>query len=105
MRETELSDPSRRSDSDRSVYRASFDPDSEPVSDAVVWTLAEKTDQEVDELDPIDSVVDPIVFDALVRRRRQPIQVSFAYSGHRVSVESSGEVIVQSDGGVRGDGC
>lgn len=102
MRETGLSDPSIRFDSDRGIYRASFDPDSEPASDAVVWTLAEITGQEVAELEPIESIVDPIVFDALVRRRRQPIQVSFTYNGHEVTVESQGEVIVQSvqtDGG------
>ena len=102
MREPGVSDPSIRFDSDRGIYRASFDPDSEAASDAVLWTLAEITDQEVDELEPIESIVDPIVFDALVRRHRQPIEVSFAYNGYDVTVKSQGEVVVQSvqpDGG------
>ncbi|WP_435073822.1 HalOD1 output domain-containing protein [Halorubrum sp. HHNYT27] len=102
MSKSDLSNPSLRFDPDETTYRANFDSDSDSASEAVVWALAEITGRSADELEPIRSVVDPIVFDSLVRRRRRPIQVSFAYNGHEVTVASRGEIIVQpaqSDGG------
>jgi hypothetical protein len=102
MRKSDPSNPSLRFDSDEATYRASFDPDADSASDAVVQTLAAITDQSADELEPIRSVVDPIVFDSLVRRQRRPISVKFVYSGHEVTVESGGEIVVreaQPDGG------
>ena len=45
-------------------YHVKFDPKSEPASDAVVSSLAEATGTDPDELESIESVVDPIVFDA-----------------------------------------
>ena len=77
-------------------YHVTFDPDSEPGSDAVVSSLAEATGSDPDELEPIEFVVDPIIFDALVRRRRRPIQLSFVYHEHRVTVDTGGEIWIRS---------
>jgi hypothetical protein len=76
-----------------------FDPKSEPGSDAVVSSVAEATGTDPDELEPIESVVDPIVFDALVRRRRRPIQISFMYHEHHVTVDTDGEIRIQNSEG------
>ena len=76
-------------------YHVTFDPDSEPVSNAVVSSLAEATGTDPDELEPIEFVVDPIIFDALVRRRRRPIQLSFVYHEHHVTVDTGGEIWIQ----------
>ncbi|RQG89555.1 HalOD1 output domain-containing protein [Natrarchaeobius chitinivorans] len=76
-------------------YHATFDPASEPGSDAVVSSLSELTGTDPDELEAIDAVVDPIVFDALIRRHRRPIQVSFVYNDHDVTVDTGGEIWIQ----------
>ena len=77
-------------------YHAMFDPNSEPVSDAVISSLAEATGTDPDELDSIEFVVDPIIFDALVRRRRRPIQIRFMYHDHHVIVDTKGEIRIQN---------
>ena len=77
-------------------YYATFDPASEPGSDAVVSSLSEATETDLDEMEPIESVVDPIIFDALVRRRRRPIQLSFVYHGHHVTVDTGGEIWIRN---------
>ncbi|PSP87174.1 hypothetical protein BRC87_12170 [Halobacteriales archaeon QS_4_66_20] len=79
-------------------YHVTFDPDSEPGSDAVVSSLAEATGTDPDELEPIELVVDPIIFNALVRRRRRPIQISFVYHEHHVTVDTGGEIWIQNSG-------
>ena len=79
-------------------YHVTFDPKSEPGSDAVVASVAEATGTDPDELEPIESVVDPIIFDALVRRRRRPIQVSFVYHEHHVTMDTGGEIWIQNSG-------
>lgn len=81
-------------DDQRELYRASFDADAEPVTDVVVRTVSAVTGTELEEMDPIDGVVDPIIFDALVRRRRRQVEVGFTYHGHEVIVDTDGEVIV-----------
>ena len=77
-------------------YHATFDPMSEPGSDAVVSSLSEATETDPDEMEPIESVVDPIVFDALVRRRRRPIRLSFVYHEHHVTVDTGGEIWIRN---------
>ena len=72
-----------------------FDPASEPGSDAVMSALAEATGTSPDELEPIESVVDPIVFDALVRRRRRPVRVSFVCHEHHVTVDTGGDIWIR----------
>jgi len=77
-------------------YYATFDPMSEPGSDAVVSSLSEATETDPDEMEPIESVMDPIVFDALVRRRRRPIRLSFVYHEHHVTVDTGGEIWIRN---------
>lgn len=77
-------------------YYTTFDPKSEPASDAIVSSLSEAIGTDPDELERIESVVDPIVFDALVRRRRRPIQISFVYHDHHVTVDTGGEIWIQN---------
>lgn len=91
-----------RHDSHRELYRASFDTDAEPVSDVIVRTLSALTGDPLDEMEPIDRVVDPIIFDALVRRRRRQLEIGFTYHGHEVVVDTDGEITVlaaSTDGG------
>jgi len=82
-------------DPDVETHRAVFDPDTESVSDAVVRVVASVTGAETEALEPIETVVDPIIFDALVRRNRRELQISFVYQNHHVTVDSSGHIIVQ----------
>lgn len=89
--------PSNRTElSDSALYRSTFDPDSEPATDAVLRTLSEFLGAEPGTFESIDTVVDPIVLDALVRRHRRDILVSFVYAGYVVSVESNGGITVRS---------
>lgn len=39
--------------------------------------------------------MDPIVFDAFVRRRRRPVQISFVHHEHNVTVDTGGEIWIQ----------
>ena len=77
-------------------YYTTFDPTSEPGSDAVVSSLSEATETDPDEMEPIESVVDPIVFDALIRRQRRPIRLSFVYHEHHVTVDTGGEIWIRN---------
>lgn len=102
MMNDDLSPPVVRHDPERKVHRTTFDPTSDPASQAVDRALAAVTGRPASELDAVGTVVDPVVFDTLVRRRRQSIRLSFCCYGHEVTVDSSGEIIVLSalpDGG------
>lgn len=77
------------------THRATFDPETESATDAVVRVVASVTGTETEALEPIESVVDPIVFDALVRRERREVQIRFVYQDQRVTVDSSGHIVVQ----------
>lgn len=82
-------------ESSTAVYHTSSDPESEPATDAVVSALTAATGTGTDDLESIDGVVDPIVFDALVRRGRRPIQIGFVYGAHEVTVDSAGEIAIR----------
>lgn len=84
------------SESPPTVHRTSFDPDTESASDAVEAALDAVTNENGETVDSIDSIVDPIVFDALVRRARAPIGVTFDMGGYEVTVESSGEIAIRT---------
>ena len=77
-------------------YHVTFDPKSESGSDAVIASVAEATGTDPDELEPVESVVDPIIFDALIRRRRRPIRLSFVYHEHHVTVDTGGEIWIRN---------
>ena len=76
-------------------YHTTFDPDSESGTGAIVSSLSEVTGTDPEELEPIESVMDPIVFDALIRRQERLTRVSFVYHEHRVTVDTDGEIWVQ----------
>lgn len=76
-------------------YWTGFDPGSEPVSDAVVRAVSEATGRAAEKLEPINDVVDPIVLDALFRRRNPPTRLDFAFNGNVVTVMSDGEITVR----------
>jgi len=89
-------------DSHRELFRTSFDSDAEPASDVVVRAVSAVAGKKTEKLEPIDRVVDPIIFDALVRRRRRHIEIRFTYHGHEVIVDSDGEITIlaaSTDGG------
>jgi len=77
------------------IHRATFDAGSEPVSDAVVRIVSTVTGTTPEELEAIDEVVDPIIFDALVRRQRRDIELRFVYNGQIVTVHSDGQIAVR----------
>lgn len=78
------------------VYRTSFDPDAESASDVVEAALDAVANENDGPVDSIDSIVDPIVFDALVRRARAPIDVTFDVVDYEVTVESSGDIAIRA---------
>ena len=82
-------------DSATARHHETFDPTCEPGSDAVVSLVSELTGTDIDELESFKSVVDPIVFDAFVRRDRRPVQISFVYHDHQVTVDTGGEIWIQ----------
>jgi len=82
-------------DSTTERHHDTFDPTCEPGSDAVMSSLSELTETDIDELESFESIVDPIVFDALVRRHRRPVQISFVYHDHQVTVDTGGEIWIQ----------
>jgi hypothetical protein len=89
--------PRVRYDPGTGRFRVRFDPDSESVSDVLVYTMSEVTGQEPDELESIHAVVDPVILDALVRRRRRQFRLEFVYGGWEVTLESHGELFVGQD--------
>ncbi|MDS0293225.1 HalOD1 output domain-containing protein [Halogeometricum luteum] len=96
MRDTEPTDAAVDYNSETGTYRGYFDPDSEPVSDAVVRVLSRISEREPEDLRPVDDIVDPIVLDALVRERRGEFQFRFEHEGYAVLVTSGGELLVWS---------
>ena len=86
-------------DSTTGRHHDTFDPTCEPGSDAVISSLSELTGTDIEELESFESVVDPIVFDALVRRHRRPIQISFEYHDHEVTVDTGGEIWIHEQQG------
>lgn len=85
-------------DSATGRHHDTFDPTHEPGSEAVVSSLSELTGTDVDKLESFDAVVDPIVFDALVRRHRRPVQISFEYHDHEVTVDTGGDIWIHKQG-------
>jgi len=82
-------------DSATESYHATFDPESEPASDVVVSSISDVSSTEPDDFASVEDVVDPIVFDAFVRRCRRPMQIGFVYHDHSVTVDTGGEIWIQ----------
>jgi hypothetical protein len=62
----------------------------------LIETVADLTDQRIDEVDPIHSVLDPDALEMIVESGHGVggIQVSFEYEGCRVTISNSGEFVV-----------
>jgi len=85
------------------TYRTSFSHDSRPPSRAVVETVAEISDVDVEALDHLFEVVDPEALDDLFvptakGGHRGDGEVSFDYCGYEVSVRSYGVITVRPAG-------
>lgn len=73
-------------------FSVSFDPDSGSASDALREAVSAVTERPFESVESPGSVVDPIVFDALFKRRRREIKVSFVLEDHQIVVDSSGVI-------------
>lgn len=69
-----------------------FDPNADPVCDAIVAALAGAIGSDPGELEPLESVVDPHVFDVLMGGKHRPVRLSFDYHDHEVTVDTDGEI-------------
>ena len=54
-----------------------------------------------DEYEPIYDVIDPDALDAVLtpttnRSARAPVQVQFSYHGHMITVDSTGEIVIDA---------
>lgn len=85
----------RDQSNDRQVLSDEFDPESTAVSAAVVRAVADATDAELRDLDPLYDTVDPEALNALFEDPDSaPAAVSFEYHGCVVSVRGHGEVVL-----------
>lgn len=82
------------------TYRAQFDVHTRPASEAILTAVATATENELLELPPLYSSVDPDALDALFdplpcgASERGPT-VTFEYAGCRVSAKARGTVVVE----------
>lgn len=84
------------------VVRAEYDWSSVSPSTAVVETVAVAVDRDPTELDSLYDSLEPDALDALLRQDRsdRPVaktRVSFTFAGRRVTVHSTGDVVVRPD--------
>ncbi|OAQ52976.1 hypothetical protein HTG_09100 [Natrinema mahii] len=78
-------------------FVTTFDPDSEPASEAVVTAVAAVRDSQPAALEPLHAVVDPDALDSLVDHADRvdtagSHQVWFTYEGLDVGVRTDGEI-------------
>lgn len=69
----------------------------EAVSEAVVYAVAERTDTDPKTLEPLHDVVDPDALNALFETKRTglsrpPVRVTFTYCGCEVVISADGTV-------------
>lgn len=81
--------------------RVRYDWLSTPPSTAVVETVGDVTGRDPTALQPLYDVIDPDALDTLVRSsggngENQYTSVSFGFADHRVTVRSTGELIVRA---------
>lgn len=75
----------------------------EAVSEAVVYAVAERTDTDPKTLEPLHDVVDPDALNALFETDRAssgltPVRVTFTYCGCEVVISADGTVRVSRTG-------
>jgi hypothetical protein len=79
------------------TVRTQFDQENTSPSMAVIATLADVTDADPVELEPLHSTVDPDALDALVRVRHATdgdVHVTVTHEGHEITVSSYGVVTI-----------
>ena len=66
----------------------------EPVTTTIAVAVAELTEPEVTQLNPLGSSVDCEALDSLVRSADTPLSVSFQYEGFRIFVSGDGTITI-----------
>lgn len=96
------SDPDPQYDPDTDTYRAEWDPATEDdLGTRVVVAIAEISDLDHTDLTPLNEVIDPDALNAIFAPRKDGVdraggRVQFSLSGHEVTVESSGRIVVDT---------
>lgn len=91
------------------VVRASYDWSERRPCSAIVETVAIAADREPTAIEPMYEAIDPDALDGLVRSNGAvstgasgspdgTVELTFAFAGHDVSVDSNGEVVVRPGG-------
>lgn len=83
------------------AVRAQYEWSSTTPSTAVVETVAVAANCEPEALDPLYNYIDPDALDVIIRSRKSSstgddATVSFVFDGQRITVHSSGEVVVRT---------
>lgn len=83
------------------THRVTYSSGTDSPSMVVVEAVAAIADKDVDELDPLYEVLDPMALDALFRPaltgdHRGDCEVSFTYHGYEVAVRSYGVIEIQA---------
>lgn len=78
-------------------YHASQDwRESDSALITLIEVVSEATDQKQEEMEPLHSVIDPDALAAILTNDHESdVQVSFHYQGCKITVSSSGEIVVQ----------
>lgn len=80
------------------TYRAEFDPETTDASIAVIGALAELTATDPTDFEPLYEAVDTDALNAIIRSpgTTSDTEVSFAFAGQDVTVDSGGTVAVDT---------
>jgi hypothetical protein len=86
-------------DETTNTFHARFDPKQTNPSEAIIQVLTEITQTNPSEMDPLFRAVDPEALDKILRSRpagtvTEPLEATFEYQGHLVSVTASGILTV-----------
>lgn len=69
----------------------------EPISQRVVFAVAEQADVEPNELPPLYDSLDPDALDAVVRSSDADLEISFSFAGHRVEIGGDETIRVRQE--------
>ncbi|GAB3666940.1 HalOD1 output domain-containing protein [Halopiger thermotolerans] len=93
--------PSTDTSDDTQRYVATFDPDGERASEAVVTAVADLIDADPTSISPLYDAVDPDALDSLVAHARRADdagthELRFAYEGFDVGVRTDGRIQIEA---------
>jgi hypothetical protein len=95
-------DPDPEYDPESDTYRIEWEPASEEdLATLIVVAVAEITDVDHTELTPLNDVIDPDALNAIFAPRKDGLErsggrVLFSLSGHEITVDSSGRVVIDT---------